>query len=174
MADTLIDLVYDELADRAWQIKKWWGSLPPHTRELIKVVGVAAATLAVTAAVGALLSRRSGSQADFGTGSNDSASCAGSSQVSKPSTQASAKAEPSAISPTLTQHLDAGLPVVGSRFDGKITDLAKMSRNHAIRYGYASSDGYWTDRGYDRATSHDYDSLAAASDAMAQHREALE
>lgn len=57
---------------------------------------------------------------------------------------------------TLTQLLDGGGMVAGSRFDGAVMDLVGMDPAAAKRHGYMDADGYWTDRGYDRATSADW------------------
>ena len=58
---------------------------------------------------------------------------------------------------TLSGLLDSGGMVVGSRFDGRVSNLADMSPAAAKRHGYMDASGYWTDRGYDRATSADWD-----------------
>ncbi|PZR49626.1 hypothetical protein [Paraburkholderia fungorum] len=58
---------------------------------------------------------------------------------------------------TLTHLLDSGEMVAGSRFDGAVMNLVGMDPAAAKRHGYMDADGYWTDRGYDRATSADWD-----------------
>jgi len=59
----------------------------------------------------------------------------------------------------IKQWLDSGRVVVGSEFDGKVKPLGEMSQAAQQRNGYADRNGYWTDRGYDRATSNDYENL---------------
>lgn len=60
---------------------------------------------------------------------------------------------------SLKKQLDAGIPVVGSKFDGKIKPLGAISDAAQKRHGYADVKGYWTDRGYNRATSADFANL---------------
>lgn len=55
--------------------------------------------------------------------------------------------------------LDSGRMVVGSEYDNKVKPLGEMSEAAQKRNGYADANGSWTDRGYDRATSQDYDNL---------------
>ena len=55
--------------------------------------------------------------------------------------------------------LFGGGEVTGSDYDGKVGNLTDMDDRSAKRLGYADRDGYWTDRGYHRATSEDYDRL---------------
>jgi len=60
---------------------------------------------------------------------------------------------------SLKKLLDSGGMVAGSKFDGKVKSLGEMSSSAQQRNGYADSSGNWTDRGYDRATSKDYQNL---------------
>ena len=64
----------------------------------------------------------------------------------------------------LLDFLFGGGDVVGSDYDGKVGNLTDMDGASAKRHGYADEDGYWTDRGYQRATSEDYDRLPGSSD----------
>ena len=56
-----------------------------------------------------------------------------------------------------------GRPVVGSSLDRKLKPLVEISEAAQKRLGYADSQGYWTDKGYDRATTRDYERLDAAT-----------
>lgn len=55
--------------------------------------------------------------------------------------------------------LNAGQMVMGSKFDGKVKPLGEMSVATQQREGYADQNGCWTDRGFDRATTKDYQGL---------------
>lgn len=72
---------------------------------------------------------------------------------------------------SLRKKLDEGQMVVGSLFDGKIRNLSDMDEGHARRYGYMDEGGFWTDRGYDRATSTDYDRLDRAREAFQRRQD---
>ena len=60
---------------------------------------------------------------------------------------------------SLKKFLDAGRMVMGSSFDAKVKPLGDMDVPTQQRQGYADKSGNWTDRGFDRATSKDYQSL---------------
>lgn len=59
----------------------------------------------------------------------------------------------------LKKFLDAGRMVMGSPYDKKLKPLGSMSGAAQKRQGYADENGNWTDRGFDRATSVDYQGL---------------
>lgn len=59
----------------------------------------------------------------------------------------------------LKKFLDEGRMVMGSSFDTKVKPLGCMSETTQRRQGYADASGNWTDRGYDRATTKDYQGL---------------
>lgn len=65
---------------------------------------------------------------------------------------------------TLKQLLDAGMSVIGTKFD-KGPGLGGMSEAAQKRHGYLDSNGYWTDRGWNRANTKDVNDV---------HRGALE
>lgn len=57
--------------------------------------------------------------------------------------------------------LDRDLSVVGTTFD-TLKPLSDMHESAAKRLGYMNRDGYWTERGYNRATSADWDRFQLA------------
>lgn len=59
----------------------------------------------------------------------------------------------------LKKFLDAGRMVMGSSLDAKLKPLSSMDVTSQQRQGYADKNGNWTDRGFDRATSTDYQGL---------------
>ncbi|MDQ9168809.1 hypothetical protein Q8A64_00125 [Oxalobacteraceae bacterium R-40] len=59
----------------------------------------------------------------------------------------------------LKKLLDAGMMVIGSPYDGKVKSMGEMSERSQKTQGYTDSNGFWTDRGHDRATSKDYANL---------------
>jgi hypothetical protein len=61
----------------------------------------------------------------------------------------------------LRDFLKNGGEVVGSQYDGKVENLLDMSIESATKQGYSDKDGYWTDLGYQRATTKDYEDLGA-------------
>ncbi|WP_038485444.1 hypothetical protein [Collimonas arenae] len=67
---------------------------------------------------------------------------------------------------SLKKFLDAGLMVMGSPYDTKLKPLGSMSGAAQKRQGYADSNGNWTDRGFDRATSTDYQGLEKSRKAV--------
>lgn len=72
----------------------------------------------------------------------------------------------------LKDFLAAGLSVVGSKYDGKVRNMKDMSESAQKRHGYLGSDGFWTDKGWDRATSVDMDAMAKANLAVQKHQKA--
>ncbi|NHZ38582.1 hypothetical protein [Massilia aquatica] len=66
----------------------------------------------------------------------------------------------------LKDFLNGGRMVKGSSFDTKLKPLGSMSETTQRRLGYADASGNWTDRGYDRATSRDYQGLEKSRHAM--------
>jgi hypothetical protein len=59
---------------------------------------------------------------------------------------------------TLKQLLDAGMSVIGTKFD-KGPGLGGMSEAAQKRHGYLDSNGYWTDRGWNRANTKDVNAV---------------
>lgn len=51
--------------------------------------------------------------------------------------------------------LNAGMSIVGTKYDGKVKPLGQMTETAQKRQGYLGADGFWTDRAWDRATSTD-------------------
>lgn len=70
----------------------------------------------------------------------------------------------------LKKFLAEGLSVVGSKFDGKIRNMKDMTESSQKRHGYLGSDGFWTDKGWNRATSADLDAMAKANRANAKNK----
>lgn len=63
----------------------------------------------------------------------------------------------------LSDFLDAGNMVLNSPFDKKLKPLGEMSLAAQRRHGYIDEDEYWTERGFNRATSSDITKLDASS-----------
>lgn len=59
----------------------------------------------------------------------------------------------------LKDWLQAGHAVLGSPFDNNVKNLFDLNQRAAQRLGYLDSDGYVTDKGWQRATSQDYQTL---------------
>lgn len=59
----------------------------------------------------------------------------------------------------LKEFLAAGLSVPGSKFDGKVKNMKDMTESAQKRHGYLGTDGFWTDKGWNRATTADMDAM---------------
>jgi hypothetical protein len=70
----------------------------------------------------------------------------------------------------MLKKLDAGLMVMGSKADGRVKNMADMSLSSQRRLGYTDKNGNWTDRGFDRATSADYDMLEKSRKAAIRNK----
>ena len=70
----------------------------------------------------------------------------------------------------LKKFLDAGQMVMGSAFDKRLKPLGSISEAAQKRLGYTDSNGNWTDRGFDRATSADYQKLEQSRKAFLKTR----
>ncbi|PWF44006.1 hypothetical protein [Massilia glaciei] len=69
---------------------------------------------------------------------------------------------------SLKKLLDAGQWVPGTKFDAKIKPLGEMSEAAQRRLGYTDADGYWTERGVNRATTRDNDLMRKSTIARAK------
>ncbi|PWK51880.1 hypothetical protein [Pleionea mediterranea] len=65
---------------------------------------------------------------------------------------------------SLKSFLDLGGEVFDSIFDGKITNLLDLTERGQKQQGYTDESGYWTERGYQRATSDDLDLISGILD----------
>ena len=70
----------------------------------------------------------------------------------------------------LKEFLAAGLSVPGSKFDGKVRNMKDMAESAQKRHGYLGADGFWTDMGWNRATTADMDAMAKACLANAKSK----
>lgn len=68
---------------------------------------------------------------------------------------------------SLKKLLDAGLSVIGTRYD-KGPGMSEMSIGAQRRHGYLGNDDFWTDRGWNRANSKDQDMLEKSTRARAK------
>lgn len=73
----------------------------------------------------------------------------------------------------LNKFLKEGQSVVGSKFDGKVRNMKDMTESAQKRHGYLGSDGFWTDKGWNRATSADMEAMARASRANAKNKKQM-
>jgi hypothetical protein len=64
--------------------------------------------------------------------------------------------------------LDAGLSVIGTKYDKK-PGMADMSQAAQKRHGYVGADEFWTERGWNRATTADHDKMARSTRARAKN-----
>lgn len=127
----------------------WEGIKSPFDKKLVLGVGLAVAPLIIETAWDSLSSSMSkGSSSPRSTGG----------------TMGSGGDAPTG---GLSSLLDAGQSVVGTVFDS-LKPLSSMSDGAAKRHGYMGSDGSWTERGYNRATSADWDRFQDAHDAFQQ------
>lgn len=65
----------------------------------------------------------------------------------------------------LSDLLNRDRSVVGTSFD-RLKPLSDMRESAAKRLRYMDRDGYWTERGYNRATSLDWDRFQLAHEAF--------
>lgn len=63
--------------------------------------------------------------------------------------------------------LDAGLSVIGTKFDKK-PGMAEMSQAAQKRHGYLGADEFWTERGWNRATTSDHNKIDKSTKARAK------
>ena len=58
--------------------------------------------------------------------------------------------------------ISKGLMIAGSALDGKVGNLSDMDDRSAKRLGYMDKQGYWTEKGENRATQADWDRMEDA------------
>lgn len=71
----------------------------------------------------------------------------------------------------LKEFLKEGKEVLGSEYDGKVKNLSDFDNTTAKRLGYMDEEDFWTEKGYQRATSVDYDRLQEGNEALQKHRD---
>lgn len=66
--------------------------------------------------------------------------------------------------------LNAGICIAGSAYDHRVKPLGEMSETAQRRQGYTDKDGFWTERGHDRATTRDHDLMAKSTKAISKEK----